>query len=69
MARRPRKEADQAGDASSPTELGPVTIVLRFPHGFIDDRGGHRFWHGGQRVDNPDEVALLRERGADFEED
>ena len=41
---------------------------LRFPYGFIDDDGTHRYWAAGAMVDNLDDMALLQARGVDLEE-
>ena len=40
-----------------------------FPYGFIDEAGMHRFWHAGQQVRDPDELALLQARDVNLKED
>ncbi len=42
---------------------------LVFPYGFIDGNGMHRFWHAGQPLRDPDEIALLQARGVHLTED
>lgn len=45
----------------------PSKIRMTHLHGFVDDNGMHRQWHGGNVISNPHEIALLVERGARFE--
>ncbi|WP_428394153.1 hypothetical protein [Lichenicoccus sp.] len=65
MARR-RGEAP----AASPSDVVAVEVGfrLRFPYGFIDEDGTHRFWGSGAVVENTDDLALLRARRVDLEE-
>lgn len=61
MARAPRQpQADvQPGET-------PVRIRLLRPYGYHDAEV-HRFWRQGLIVDNMDDVALLKGRGAAYE--
>lgn len=45
----------------------PAKVKMVRPHGFIDDAGQHRYWQQGQVVFEPADIALLAERGAEFE--
>lgn len=45
----------------------PQSIKMVKPHGFIDDKGKHRYWQQGQVVFEPDDIAVLVERKATFE--
>lgn len=49
-------------------ELKPARIKMTRPHGFIEEEtGNHRYWHQDQVVISPQDIALLTERGAEFE--
>ena len=51
--------------APAPKQLA---VKLTAPHGFIEEATGvNRVWQMGQVVTNPDEIALLRNRGAPIE--
>jgi hypothetical protein len=45
----------------------PAKIRLVEPHGFIDDAGEHRYWQQGQNVTDPDDIAILVDRAANYE--
>lgn len=45
----------------------PEKIKITHLHGFIDDNGRHRQWHGNDIVSEPNEIAMLIGRGARFE--
>lgn len=45
----------------------PASVKLMSPHGFIDENEQHRYWHSGQEVTDPEEIALLIERKAPLE--
>lgn len=44
----------------------PTKVTLAAPYGFYEDDGALRSWAQGQQVEDPDEIALLIERGAIF---
>jgi hypothetical protein len=44
----------------------PATVTLAAPYGFIDEDGERRYWGAATVVTDPDEIALLVERGAIF---
>jgi len=68
MAKKPKAEGEAGldGDGAQDREM-PARIKLKAPHGFVDEDGTHRYWQQGQVVFTPDDVALLVERGADYE--
>lgn len=74
MARKKSEKNDDAeahggagnGPAAAEGKM-PEQIRLLAPHGFIDEDGKNRHWQQGQVVFEPDDVALLIERGADYE--
>ena len=61
---RPRKVAQMEGAGET---AGPVRLVR--DHGYIEDRfnRGRFFWSAGEVITNADEIAHLRERGAELE--
>ena len=54
----------QAADAASAL---PAKVRLVSPYGFIDENGRHRYWHGGDVISDPAEIALLIGRKAPVE--
>lgn len=50
------------------SEKQPSAVRMTRPHGFIDDNEVHRQWNQGEIVRDKDDIALLMERGAEFEE-
>ena len=62
-----KKDIDAADVASEAAAL-PTKIKMSRPHGFVDDETGvTRFWQINQIVFEPEDIALLIERGAHFE--
>ena len=46
----------------------PARIRLLRPHGFVEnDTNRHRYWQAGEVITSPDEIELLRSRGAEYE--
>lgn len=66
MAKAKKPEGADAS-SNSPTGL-PTKIKMTRPHGFVDEETGEsHYWHINQEVFEPADIALLIERGADFE--
>lgn len=76
----PDQTQEQAGAGQDPAQpdgdhiadagkvVAPGKLVLAAPYGFIDDDGERHYWHAGTEVANPDEIAVLIERGAPVQE-
>ena len=67
MARRPSRAATTGGSGDAPPF--PPSIRLTSPHGFIETvhNKGVFHWEAGEVVTNPVTIALLIERGANWE--
>lgn len=68
MARRPNVRAATIGGSGDAPPL-PPSIRLTSPHGFIEavHNKGVFHWEAGEVVTNPVTIALLIERGANWE--
>lgn len=57
------QEPEKKSTAAKGTKY-PTAVVLRAPHGFIDENNRHRYWNADDVVTDPDEITLLHERRA-----
>ena len=60
-----KTEAREEAAEAAPTL--PAKVRLVSPHGYIDENGRHRYWHGGDVISDPAEIALLMGRKAPVE--
>ena len=67
MARRPAT-SEMPPQGVPEKARAASTMVVRFPHGFLEADGTHRVWLAGQVVDEADELELLRSRGVELQE-